>query len=613
MEFLGFYIYSIINYYNIGVFRINKEKNELILDRVIQVKESKRLDPEYNQGVICEKLVNKSSMVTNGIVLQLIVAKKKENDNYVHFARVISLANGNHIKDFRFEAPYQIFSICIEPISKAIWHLTVSKGQLKLIKFKYKGPEPPWLSKVTLPCFSNVPKINNLNQFCNLLIDFCHSTAFHFFGSENDLPKFFYSFIDTNSIDLILLFLSKRFKDVRFNQFLFSLLSFQINQIKLSNKQSDDLYDVLQYYLLISSYYDFLTLFLVNIANNCRSKDVSRFFGLLFQYLSQKNVEIDRFLMLILRLKKSKKFPFVFANNLPIVMYKLIDELHLNSISATGNDFLISCQVSIFLNYSKVLKSNPKKIERIDTIALEYSTILISKCKKLINNYSSIEEFEASPLIILLRKLLIDLNFPVNFSPSAWNYLPLLVEFSKEFMNSPLFNLKKNNIFYFMFVNVIYLCICCFKKIVSFPNINHIINHLGFFKNSNDDEKSISIIFDNKLNDEDFDNVINLMYSKVPNILNKRLTQEDKEFEKTVFLSLIYKTQGIEEVIEIFNQIKSKEKVQISPLIKSIIQEIYKIRSFLRLKKQNSLSDYQDLFNNYIEKARFLLQSGCKI
>lgn len=221
-------------------------------------------------------------------------------------------------------------------------------------------------------------------------------------------------------------------------------------------------------------------------------------------------------------------------------------------------------------------------------------------------------KFDNSQLIILLNRFLIDLNFPLNYSQSPWTFLPLLIQLSKEFLESPLYGSNDNieSLFHFMFANIINLCICCFKKIVSFPNIEDIKKHLIFIKNTNKKEKTISVIFNNQLNDEDFDNFVNLMYSKVPNILNKRLSHDDIEFEKTLLLALIYKTHEINNVIAINNQIKNKGNIQILPSIKTLIQEIYKIRSYIRLKKQNNATEYIRIVTNYNEKAHFLLRSS---
>lgn len=76
-----------------------------------------------------------------------------------------------------------------------------------------------------------------------------------------------------------------------------------------------------------------------------------------------------------------------------------------------------------------------------------------------------------------------------------------------------------------------------------------------------------------------------------------------------LFLSIIYKTNSIDEICTLNDAIKVQNNIKIPQSLRQIAQTIYKIRSNLRFKKQNGTkNDYLKLFNNFNEKSHFLLQ-----
>ena len=107
--------------------------------------------------------------------------------------------------------------------------------------------------------------------------------------------------------------------------------------------------------------------------------------------------------------------------------------------------------------------------------------------------------------------------------------------------------------------------------------------------------------------------IINTIYSKVPNPLNKHLSEEDKEAEKFFFLSIIFKTNSFEEINQLNIDIKEHKSIKIPQSLRQIAQTIYRIRSNLRFKRQNGTqNDYLRLYNNLIEKLHFLLKFNSK-
>lgn len=601
----GFYIYSIHNSKEIGVYELDKVKNSLSLLRKIQLNDNCNLNND---------LIQKAALITNGFVLEFIIFERIEENNFVHSARTISLLTGDIICDFTFELPFQIHSISFDPIQRRIWTLTVNEQEFGLFnQFKYTGPEPIWLSKFDIATFSMHPKNSNFHGFVDVLIDYVHSISCQFFGYEFEkdekIPDFLTSVSDPEVIDMIFCLLSQPPKNIKYVQFLFIILSFQFKYKKMSKVHIDDLYSTIRKYITISHLFYFLTLFVIFISSNLKSSDISRFFAVIFEHIDKNVHDIDILLNLLLRLEKSKKFPYLLDSQSPSLSYEIINEMKSEQISDIGINFLMTYQSSLFLNYSRIYQNKIQKIDKIEFLVLAHTSLIFTNALFFIQNIQSIKAFDSSSFLLVLKKLLMDLRLTAHLASFILSLLPILLKFLKEIPKLKLFNESVDNSFYLFYMYVFSLYVFCFKRMLSFHDIETIKKHYKFLDVKMENEKTVSEIFDNNLNDTDFDSVINTIYTKVPNPLNKHLTQEDKEIEKIFFLSILFRTNSIEDVKNLNGQIKENKPIQIPQSIRQIAQAIYRIRSNLRSRRQNgNQNDYLKLRSNYIEKAHFLLK-----
>ena len=600
----GKLVYSLMSMKDIGVFEFNRMKKTISLIRRIRI----NCNDETLESSFKKAFYKKCSLVTNGNVLQLVCPEKIENSRFVHFSRVISLVNGNIIEDFRFELPFPIHSISFDHFSRCIWTLTLENQRVVFNQFRYVGPDPFWMANIDVKHISTVPKMISLSSFVNFIIDYVHSYVCKCFGSEQN-PDFLISSINAETFGMILNMLSKQYDNIQIIQILFVLLEYQIKSVKITDDQFDSLYDIIRQYFKLPFLYNFLTLFIIHVAPFIRSKDISRYFGLIFDHFDVKTLNIEFIYSLLLRLEKSKKFPFVLDNNCPMILHDVLTPMNNENNFNIGLDFLLSYQSSLFLNYTRIYQSNIKKLEKIEAALLGYTSFFFCKMINLIQNIESIESFESSKISFILKRLLINLRITSNSSTFTSSLLPILLEILKGIIKSDFFNEKANNPLYLIFMNIFSLYTYYFKNLIACSNINCLKKHFKFLNTKLEQEKNVSDVFDDKLNDDDFAEVINKIYSKVSNPLNKHLSQEDKELEKLMFLAIVFKSQQINEIIEISTQIKSQKNVQIMPLIRKIMQIIYRIRSNLRLKRQNGNKDeYEKMKNEYIEKSHFLLR-----
>lgn len=483
----GYYIYSILNAKEIGVYSLIKGKSSLSFVRKIAINESNNLDSFYDDCVLSSRFTNGISLITNGIVLEIISPETFRNSNVVHFARVISLITGNHIKDFRFELPFPIHSISFDPLSRRIWTLTMKPNEAEFNQFRYTGPEPSWISGIEISIMNKFQRYSNFSLFIDFIIDFVHSIASQFFGAEfqdnNLIPSFLVSSTNIESVDLILTLLSQPPNNVKYAQLLFILLSFQIKYLKLNREQLDAVFNILKKYISNMHLYNFFVLFIIQIAPYLKSNDLSRFFGLLFEFLDPNIVNFDFLLNLLLRLEKFKKFPYILDNNYPTLLQELLNQLSNQEISIISFNFMMRYQASLFLHYSRIYKFKSAKIQKIETATLGYTSLVFCKLIIYLQNIKSVKSFQNSDFSMALKKLLIDLRLTADSSTFTWGLLPILQQLLKEFPKSRYFEKKVDNPLYLFFMDVFSLYIFNFKRMYSFSDLESIKKHFQFLIN----------------------------------------------------------------------------------------------------------------------------------
>ncbi|KAK8895009.1 hypothetical protein M9Y10_023451 [Tritrichomonas musculus] len=613
----GHFIYSIINNKEIGVFHLNRPSNELKFDYSIQISyDKKKLEKPFNDHIFSTDLLNNSSIVTNGLVLEMILPEKIEMNKVVHFVRVISLLNGNHIHDYRFELPYPVNSIAFEPLTRSLWVLSVHNEGSCFEHFKYTGPDPLWLSGVRPSCtFPKMKDIKTFSKFKKFSSNYCLSIFGQFYGCDYHFDDFIFKYfngeLNENLFDLIFSYLSSKDASLKVDyiQFLFVILSFILRYTKMTKEQTNSLYQILFDYISNPNLYNFLTLFIIQITDNIESSFISKYFGLIFQHFEDNNID-DIFVLLSLlsRLENSKKFPYVLYSNCPSFINRLLSKLVNEKISEIETNFLLTYQRSIFSHYSRIIQKNPLKKSSIENTVFGFTQHFIENAVDFLFNIKSIETFQKSSFITVFKKLLIFLRLTTNSPTFVWPLLPNLLELLKTFPTKKFFQTDTKNPFYLFYMDIFFLYVYSFKQMLSFTDKEFLNKHSQFLNIKIESEKTVSEVFDNKLNDNDFVEVIKTLYQKVPNLLNKRLTEEDKETEKYMFLALIYKTQTTQEIIDISSKIKNKETIQLLPLIKQITQTVYSIRSNLRSKRQGEdKSEYNKLHKTIVDKIHFLL------
>lgn len=607
----GHFIYSILSSKEIGVYSLDAEKGILNFVRKISIKESKNnLERPFKDRILSSKLVEGAMLITNGIILQLIYPEQLENNQFSHFVRVVSLIKGKHIRDFRFILPYKLESVCFEPFSRSIWGLSIHSEGFCFIKYSYNGPDPLWMSKVdVIEKPLSTKYVTSCSRFNHFAIEYVYSLFMQFYGipcRSNDLMlSFFVKSASNENFEFIVSLFSFRSKDEQFVKFLFLILSFQLRFIQLTKEQINSLYELLRHFIVNENIFCFLVIFIVNLFDFLDIQYISKFFDLIFTNPLLTKNDLFTIYCILSRIDHSKKFPYIFENE----KMNLVTKLSKNSISNVEIELLISYQASLFRNYSQTIQSNSQNISKIEEEALVYSSLMFQSITLLIPTINSISNFENSLFVFMFRKLIILLKLTVISPSFPRELLKLLLPLLKVCIQHDKLSLNELNPFFLFFFDIFFLYAQLFKQILTFTDHELFDKYEQFLDIKIEEEKTVSDVFKNQINDDELTQIIDVLYSKVSNPMNKRLSNEDKKIEKLIFLAIVYQSESTEEFIEIKGKIQSKSEIKISSELRQIIQSVYRIRSNLRSKKQKEdQTGYHLSYKNIEEKCHFLLQ-----
>ena len=345
-----------------------------------------------------------------------------------------------------------------------------------------------------------------------------------------------------------------------------------------------------------------LVLFIINLIDYLDISNIPKFFDLIFKSSLMKKKSLFAFYSIYSRCYKSINFPYIFENE----KINLIQKLYNNIITNAELELLISYQSSLFRN-SRIFQSNSQLIKKIENEVLIYSSLMFQNVTLVIHIINSIEIFNQSIFISVFKKLIVLLKLTTVSSSFPREILKLLLPFLKVCIQHEKLSLNELNSFFLFFFDIFFLYAQFFKQILTFTDIDLFKKYEQFLDIKIENEKTISGVFKGQLTDEDFTEIINFLYTKVSNPMNKKLTSEDKQIEKLIFLAIIYQSGKTNEFIEIKKNLGSQ--IKISQELRQIVQSVYRIRSNLRSKKQKEdQTEYIQSYKNIEEKCHFLLQ-----
>ena len=651
----GKFLYSLISQDLIAVFEANLEGNSLNYIHSIKLQFPKfkvddtqdqkclRLKP-FDKVVIPKEFLSNATMITNGIILELFYQENQQSSSsqFEFFVRCFNLVTGNHIYDFRITLPYPICSLCFDPISNHIWSLSPSNHGALFVNFEFIGSYPTWISTLHFNNQNNTTA-NSSSSYLNYIIDKLHLTFCQFFGvsihKSTKMREYCKSFfVSENIIDLILGTLQNITNELKKNnqklfltnvqikksfQILLTFLSFQIKCITIDENQTYKLYEILEFLSYNETFSNFLFSFIIDICPFINANFIHIIFKIVFDFrLNSKNERSNKkffnqdLMFILYHIGKYTHLPFI-INNENFSIFTLLNK-YSNSTQKLNNEefeFLFDYQSSIFHLHIKEIKiKNSKFLPLIEKLLTGYSNKILDLAMQF--QLENIVTFIQSQFCILLKNFLILVKHSLTYSEVLTSSLyPRFTEIFYECIKrySTLRNYSQK--YYMFFYDIFFTWLLCTKLVIVFSNSELLqINQYKYFILSNINSKIFpeNKILRNKINSDELIIILNTLYSHISHPLNKKLTNEEKEFEKLIFLAVINNSK-CDDIYESLIQIKDKQnEINIIPSLRHLIQAIYKIRNNLRSKRQKNTILFSKLKDEIQKKCIFLLKINPK-
>lgn len=103
-------------------------------------------------------------------------------------------------------------------------------------------------------------------------------------------------------------------------------------------------------------------------------------------------------------------------------------------------------------------------------------------------------------------------------------------------------------------------------------------------------------------------NLLKYLYTKVHDILNKKITEDIERIDAVVLMALAKQFGFISELYEINDQVSKGQSPKIFPLLKRLVNGMYDVRHKIRNVKQNvSPEEYKKFCDSVVHKSIFLL------
>ncbi|OHS94828.1 hypothetical protein TRFO_38969 [Tritrichomonas foetus] len=640
----GNLVYSLTSNSEISVYYIDIVR--IVFIRQIKLKRGTApLLLPYSEALIPPYWEFKSSLAVNGHVIQFItIMISNEAYKYNHFIRSFSLIDGSHIQDTILTTPYPIHS-WIYDSENYIWGLSPYSTGSNILQYKYYGPSLSNRDLYAIFGFLEQHRDRKysfseiLNYIANILefytIKFSNSKTLNFeVNSDQILPLIcFINEISIENLFIIDAFLSILAENINNNP---SLIKYDylplIKSVLIKISESRQAHE------LVYSFVDDIieTIFYID------HTFISQLVDLILPIITPQQ------LYLFSRHYQSKAFCYLFSiQSLKTSYTDIIIKILYNRHYKEQSDFIIHYHSAIFTQFvfqSKEIIISNSKIPFIPPSFIE--TIVNNLFEKLINFVSNPKElndeffYSQSDFIDLFRRLLVLIRpiakfdkFSLQIMDKCYPFLKIMaLQFNQNRLTS---SDGRISLCYELMVEVFEFWFGCLvaafkgsddvkliKKYSIFLKESHNLLSLDNWESSL--LVNIDTIIDTHVTpDFDIKVLMEFIYKKIQNPFNRRLNNEDKEFEGHLMIALASHLNMIDKLQSLCNLVASDQKdIIISPQIRQLVQAVYKVRGDLRASKQATIQyeeiheegvppklkqQYEKYKNSVKEKVRYLL------
>jgi len=639
----GKFLYSISKSDCINVYAIEEKK--IFLVKYIKILKSKsNMDAKY-PSIIPKTYSAQGILFSNGVILQMIVFEEKNEQGFVHFVRTISLHEGRVVKDDRIICPYQIKAITYDYVLNSFWIMSILDGSFGFESFSFLGSIPPHFYSLGSNIQQNYEEIQSSFQSRKLVFVDLSFTIANYIGvivssmngvsslhpSSSSLVFNMLKFKSESDFGLLIssikFFLSNKqiIKDLtlqtrldyQISLGLVLLYTFVRNVNFVGQEQFNTITRIIGECSVFDSLQQSIFFFLTNTFDHLFCSFPLSTCHVFVRFLSNfSSSQIEFFTQ---RVSSSRAFPFVLN---PQQYNSFFGDSFYPGKMSKSLSFVLTYQKALFSALFLYYKGSSWVHSSIVNISIDYLTFIVEKVTQMFqtgDHISQLQNFETSSISIVLSELLMILS-PITFN-QEYSYSIVFIIGSLMDVLGPLYQVSianiENSVFISIYSQIIALFSRCFNSLFCLASFSEFVKKnctiIRYSRNSLNQDinqkqciEHLYEIISNQMNFPfDISQVSAIMtsvYSLFPNILNRKISQEDKKFEGYLFLFFI-KVFSINPE-EILTKENSIVKCDITKLI---ITNIYKIRGDIRASRQKSAtislsregnSDISDKMNN---------------
>ena len=663
----GRYIYSLTKSGIVNVYSIEETGGDVIIKYHDNLK-VKLKQGNGDLGSVFPKLLPseffaQGTMITNGVVLQILLLLGESN-GYQHYVRSFSLIDGQFIGDQLMVYRFPIHSWCYEPISNCIYVLSPHRGGAHILQAEHFGGQSPWLSdyplygllnaqpselsklmslKVLRPsdltcqvftilsfiltpfvgmrqvtALCDVEKAEYVASGSLITIEMLCDSLSSFAALGGVVPSES-GFTRTWVRDCIRMLIELlKLNIVRCSEQIPSVTTANIIHLLCALVKDTDLHHCLFMFTLECFEKIFAR----------RVKDIADWFSRILG-----SMDLFQYALLVARIGESNIFPFLFNSQMLQKFYspKLRHIRRANKINQIELSFLMCCQRSLYSYLEAYFECESEPYECM----LEYSVCLAARMvEQMIKLLAGLKEYDNSKfatnnLVVIVRKFLVVIQPVVlyrKFASLIMGYMDNLITSFASTMRRLNLACDSPNAFSEAFIESFETTISCLIALLNGGSeLEHTKRYSVLAKTAltkvdrtvmrDDLSKPLAEIVQGRFGDlPTAQSLMSYCYRKVNNPLNRKTSDEGKEREAALLLAVCLHMHCLTDLLTLYRN----PAVPVSPLVKTAIQTVYKIRGALRAAKQSAhiaqdseggtqMSSYEEYLAAVVNKVKFLL------